>query len=58
MTVHALQRVTGIPFWLSYGLVGGTLGLAGSTLVATGAKQAAGMRVVPSRTGDAAGSLR
>lgn len=58
MAVHAVQRVTGIPLWLSYGLVGGMLGLAGSTLVATGAKQAGDMRMVPRQVGDAVPSLR
>jgi hypothetical protein len=58
MTVHAVQRLTGIPLWLSYGLVGGMLGLGGSTLLATGAKQASDMRVVPRKAGNAVTSVQ
>ena len=53
MAVHALQRVTRLPLWACYGIVGGLLGAAGTVLVTSGLEQAAGVRVVPIETAEA-----
>jgi len=48
--VHALHRATRLPLWGCYGLVGGMLGAAGAGLLATGRRQAEGLRLPPPRS--------
>ncbi len=49
-TVHLVQRVTRLPLWAAYGLVGGLLGTAGAALLTSGVSQASGVRLIPPRT--------
>ncbi|HEY1380674.1 MAG TPA: phage holin family protein [Gemmataceae bacterium] len=48
--VHLLHKATGLPLWLCYALTGGVLAGAGGGLIAAGAKQAAGIDLVPRQT--------
>ncbi len=50
MLVHLVQRTTGIPLWLSYGIIGGLLALGGSGLLAAGVQQVADL---PKEAGEA-----
>jgi len=43
MIVHATHRITGMPLWLSYGLIGGLLGVGGSQLMASAKSRVAEM---------------
>jgi len=47
MVVHALHKATRLPLWACYGLVGGTLGALGTSLLAAGRKEAANIRLLP-----------
>jgi len=47
MIVHALHKATRLPLWACYGLVGGTLGALGTSLLAAGRKEAANIRLLP-----------
>ncbi len=40
------------PLWACYGLVAGVLGRTGAALLATGAREAADVQVVPHRTAE------
>ncbi len=47
MLVHGLQRVTRLPLWGCYGLVGSALTAAGASLVLRGAHKASQIQLVP-----------
>jgi hypothetical protein len=48
--VHLLQKLTGLPLWACYALVGGGLGLLGGGLVARGVKQVSDVDLLPRET--------
>jgi len=48
--VHAIHRVTRLPFWCCYGLCGGLLGAAGAGLLATGKERVVSLRLPPPHT--------
>jgi hypothetical protein len=50
MLVHLLRRVTGLPIWACYGLLGGSLGAAGLALVRSGRETLAGLQFPPPQT--------
>jgi hypothetical protein len=50
MLVHGLHRATRLPLWGCYGLVGGALAGAGAGLIASGARRAARLDLVPRQT--------
>ncbi len=41
MLVHGLQKATGLPAWVCYGLVGGTMGAAGAGLLLRASREIA-----------------
>lgn len=47
---HLLNRVTGLPLWACFGLVGGGLGAAGVKLLLAGKEGFAGLRPLPQST--------
>lgn len=47
MLAHALQRATRLPLWACYGLVAGSLGAAGLTLMRQGRDQIARVQLFP-----------
>jgi hypothetical protein len=55
MLAHLLNRVTGMPLWSCYGVVGGTVGAAGIALLRTGRSKLAGVDVLPPQTTAAVG---
>ena len=55
MVVHALHRSTRLPLWSCYGAVGGLLAVGGASLLAGGARRAAGLSLVPTQTVEAIG---
>jgi hypothetical protein len=52
MVARLLQRVTGLPLWACYGLVGGGLGAAGLSLLTAGASEASGLKLIPRQTAE------
>jgi hypothetical protein len=50
MLVHALQALTGLPFWACYGLVGGALAVGGGSLIVRGRSRASELDFVPRTT--------
>jgi hypothetical protein len=50
MLVHGMHRSTRLPLWSCYGLVGGTLAAIGAGLMASGARQAASISLLPRET--------
>lgn len=50
MLVHGLNRSTRLPLWGCYGLVGGVMTALGVGLLASGARRAATLRMVPRQT--------
>lgn len=53
MLVHLTNRVTGLPLWACYGLVGSALGAAGGQLLSTGASKASEVQLLPSNPAEA-----
>jgi hypothetical protein len=47
MVVHALHKATRLPLWGCYGVVGGTLGALGASLLVAGRREAANIRLLP-----------
>ena len=47
MLVHGLHRLTRLPLWGCYGLLGGALAATGTVLLASGTRKAASISLVP-----------
>ena len=47
MLAHLVQRVTRLPLWASYGVVGGSLAVAGGALLRSGRDGLAGVQLLP-----------
>lgn len=51
--VHGLHKATGLSLWACYALVGGLSAAAGYRLLDSGLKQAADLRLAPTKTAEA-----